>query len=209
MMDDTLGKIGFWMVFLGFQLAFFPMHWSGMLGMPRRVYTYPPGLGLEVPNLLSTIGAFVVGLAVVLFVVNCLLSLYRGAIAGPNPWGAATLEWETSSPPRVYNFEHVPVVESNTPLWDLNGDLPVVTGLRVDQKEMLLTTVVAAAPDVREPVPEPSLWPFIAAIAVGVVFIASIFSPWAIAVGIIPCFIALAAWFWPKELKRSPEPVIS
>jgi heme/copper-type cytochrome/quinol oxidase subunit 1 len=209
MMDEMLGKIGFWLVFLGFQLAFFPMHWSGMLGMPRRVYTYPAGLGLEVPNLLSTIGAFVVALAVVLFVVNGLISLYRGAIAGPNPWGAATLEWETSSPPRVYNFEHIPVVESNTPLWDLDGDLPVVTGLRVDQKEMLLTTVVAAAPDVREPVPEPSLWPFIAAIAVGVVFIASIFSPWAIAVGIIPCFIALTAWFWPKELKRNPEPVIS
>jgi hypothetical protein len=162
-----------------------------------------------VPNLLSTNGAFVVALAVVLFVINGLVSLYRGAIAGPNPGGAATLEWEASSPPAVYNFEHIPVVESNTPLWDLDGELPVVTGLRVDHKEMLLTTVVAAAPDVREPVPEPSLWPFISAIAVGVVFIASIFSPWAIAVGIIPCFIALTAWFWPKELKRTPEPVIA
>jgi cytochrome c oxidase subunit 1 len=209
MMDETLGKIGFWLVFLGFQLAFFPMHWSGLLGMPRRVYTYPAGLGLELPNLLSTIGAFVVALAVGLFVINALVSLYRGAIAGPNPWGAASLEWATSSPPPVYNFEHIPVVESNTPLWDLDGELPVVTGLRVDQKEMLLTTVVAATPDLREPVPEPSLWPFISAVAVGIVFIASIFSPWAIAVGIIPCAIALTAWFWPKELKRHPEPVIS
>ena len=209
MMDETLGKIGFWLVFLGFQLAFFPMHWSGLLGMPRRVYTYPAGLGLELPNLLSTIGAFVVALAVGLFVINAMVSLYRGAIAGPNPWGAASLEWATSSPPPVYNFEHVPVVESNTPLWDLDGELPVVTGLRVDQKEMLLTTVVAATPDLREPVPEPSLWPFISAVAVGIVFIASIFSPWAIAVGIIPCAIALTAWFWPKELKRHPEPVIS
>jgi cytochrome c oxidase subunit 1 len=209
MMSETLGKIGFWLVFLGFQLAFFPMHWSGLLGMPRRVYTYPAGLGLELPNLLSTIGAFVVALAVGLFVINAMVSLYRGAIAGPNPWGAASLEWATSSPPPVYNFEHVPVVESNTPLWDLDGELPVVTGLRVDQKEMLLTTVVAATPDLREPVPEPSLWPFISAVAVGIVFIASIFSPWAIAVGIIPCAIALTAWFWPKELKRHPEPVIS
>ena len=209
MMSETLGKIGFWLVFLGFQLAFFPMHWSGLLGMPRRVYTYPAGLGLELPNLLSTIGAFVVALAVGLFVINAMVSLYRGAIAGPNPWGAASLEWATSSPPPVYNFEHIPVVESNTPLWDLDGELPVVTGLRVDQKEMLLTTVVAATPDLREPVPEPSLWPFISAVAVGIVFIASIFSPWAIAVGIIPCAIALTAWFWPKELKRHPEPVIS
>ncbi len=209
MMDETLGKISFWLVFIGFHLTFFPMHWSGMLGMPRRVYTYPAGLGLELPNLLSTIGAFVLAIAVVLFVLNGILSLYRGAIAGPNPWGAATLEWVTSSPPPVYNFAHAPVVQSNTPLWDLDGELPVATGLRVDDKEMLLTTVVAAVPDTREPVPEASLWPFISACAVGVVFVASIFSPWAIAVGVIPCFIALTAWFWPKSLKRHPEPVIT
>jgi cytochrome c oxidase subunit 1 len=209
MMNETLGKISFWLVFLGFQLAFFPMHWSGMLGMPRRVYTYPPGLGLELPNLLSTIGAFVVGLAVLLFVVNAVLSLYRGAIAGPNPWGAASLEWLTSSPPPVYNFEHIPVVESDTPLWDAEGEIPVVTGLRVDDKEMLLTTVMAATPDLREPVPEPSLWPFIAAVATGVVFVCSIFSPWSIPVGAVPLAIALTAWFWPKDMNRHAEPVIS
>jgi hypothetical protein len=101
------------------------------------------------------------------------------------------------------------VVESNTPLWDSDGELPVVTGLRVDDKEMLLTTVVAASPDLREPVPEASPWPFISAVAVGIVFVASIFSPWAIAVGAIPCAIALGAWFWPKDLERHPEPVIS
>jgi cytochrome c oxidase subunit 1 len=209
MMSETLGRVGFWLLFLGFQLTFFPMHWSGLLGMPRRVYTYPAGLGLELPNLLSSIGAFVVATSVLLFVVNGLVSLYRGAIAGPNPWGAPTLEWATSSPPPVYNFAHLPVVESNTPLWDSDGELPVVTGLRVDDKEILLTTVVAAAPDLREPVPEPSLWPFISAVAVGIVFVASIFSPWAITVGAVPSAIALTAWFWPKQLKRHPEPVIS
>jgi cytochrome c oxidase subunit 1 len=209
MMDETIGKIGFWLLFIGFQITFFPMHLSGMLGMPRRVYTYPAGLGLEVPNLISTIGAFVLALAVGLFVINGILSLYRGAIAGPNPWGAATLEWAISSPPPVYNFEHVPVVESHTPLWDTDGDLPVVTGLRVDQKEMLLTTVLTATPDLREPVPEPSLWPFISACAVGIVFAASIFSAWAVAFGLIPCAIALTAWFWPKDMTRKPEPVIS
>jgi cytochrome c oxidase subunit 1 len=209
MMSETLGRVGFWLLFLGFQLTFFPMHWSGLLGMPRRVYTYPAGLGLELPNLLSSIGAFVVATSVLLFVVNGLVSLYLGAIAGPNPWGAPTLEWATSSPPPVYNFAHLPVVESNTPLWDTDGELPVVTGLRVDDKEMLLTTVVAAAPDLREPVPEPSLWPFISAVAIGIVFVSSIFSPWAIAVGAVPSAIALTAWFWPKQLKRHPEPVIS
>jgi cytochrome c oxidase subunit 1 len=197
------------MTFAGFHLTFFPMHWSGLLGMPRRVYTYPAGLGLELPNLISTLGSFVLGTAVVLFVVNGLISLYRGVIAGPNPWGAASLEWATSSPPPVYNFEHIPVVESDTPLWDVEGELPVVTGLRVDEKEILLTTVVAAAPDLREPVPAASLWPLIGAMAVGIVFVASIFSPWALVFGLVPCGIAFAAWFWPKELKRNPEPVIS
>jgi cytochrome c oxidase subunit 1 len=209
MMSETLGKISFWMIFVGFQLAFFPMHFSGILGMPRRVYTYPAGLGLELPNLLSTIGAFVVGSAVVLFVANAIVSLYRGAIAPDNPWDAATLEWATASPPPPYNFEHVPVVATLTPLWDEKDEIPVVTGLRVDDKEMLLTTVVDANPDLREPVPEPSLWPFIATIATAVMFICSIFSPWAVAVGAIPIAIAATAWFWPKELKRQPEPVIT
>ena len=209
MMHEALGKIGFWLLFLGFQLAFFPMHFAGLLGMPRRVYTYPAGLGLELPNLLSTIGAFAVAAAVLLFVINGAVSIYRGALAPANPWGAASLEWATSSPPPAYNFAHIPVVESQTPLWDSPAELPVVTGLRVDQKEMLLTTVVAAAPDLREPVPEPSLWPFISAVAVGVLFISSIFSPWAIVFGAIPSAIALTAWFWPKDMNRLPEPVIS
>jgi cytochrome c oxidase subunit I len=208
MMNETLGKIGFWTLFLGFQLAFFPMHFSGLLGMPRRVYTYPAGLGLELPNLLSTIGAFVVAAAVGVFVLNGILSLFKGAIAPDNPWDAASLEWATSSPPPVYNFAHIPVVESRTPLWDERGELPVVTGLRVDDKETLLTTVVAAAPDLREPIPEASLWPLISAIATAVLFVASIFSPWAIVVGAVPVAIALTAWFWPKDMKRTPEPVI-
>jgi cytochrome c oxidase subunit 1 len=208
MMSDTLGRISFWMVFLGFQLAFFPMHFAGLLGMPRRVYTYPAGLGLELPNLLSSIGAFVVAGAVLIFVVNGILSMYRGRPAPADPWGGSSLEWATSSPPPVYNFAHVPVCESRTPVWDLDKELPVVTGLRVDEKEMLLTTVVAATPDLREPVPQPSLWPFIASCAVGIFFVSSIFSPWAVPFGAIPVAIALTAWFWPKELKREPEPVI-
>jgi cytochrome c oxidase subunit 1 len=151
----------------------------------------------------------VVASAVLLFVINGIMSLYRGLPSPANPWGAASLEWATTSPPPVYNFAHIPVVESRTPLWDVDGELPVVSGLRVDEKELLLTSVVAAAPDVREPVPEASLWPFVASCAVGILFVSSIFSPWAIVFGAIPCAIAAAAWFWPKDLKRTPEPVIS
>jgi cytochrome c oxidase subunit 1 len=93
-------------------------------------------------------------------------------------------------------------------LWDIDGELPVVTGLSVDEKELMMTTVVAATPDLREPIPQASPWPFIASVATAVLFISSIFSPWAILFGAIPVAIALTAWFWPKIMKRSPEPVI-
>src|SRR5438309_1244606 len=164
---------------------------------------------LYVVRFIATFVFVGVAAAVGIFVVNGIVSLYRGLLAPANPWGAPGLEWATTSPPPVYNFAHVPVVESDTRLWDAGDELPVVTGLRVDHKEMVLTTVVAAVPDLREPIPEASLWPFISAVAIGIVFVTSIFSPWAIAFGIVPCAIALTAWFWPKELKREPEPVIT
>jgi cytochrome c oxidase subunit 1 len=197
------------MIFLGFQLAFFPMHIAGLLGMPRRVYTYPAGMGLELPNLLSSIGGLVVATAVGLFVINMLLSLRAGRLAPPNPWAAPTLEWATASPPPAYNFGHIPVAESRTPLWDCGETLPVVHGLRVKERELLLTSVLAAAPETREPGAMPSAWPFITAAAVTVMFVSSIFSPWAVLIGAVPPTIALIAWFWPKSPAPHPEPVIS
>jgi cytochrome c oxidase subunit I+III len=207
MMDERLGKWTFWTIFLGFQLAFAPMHWSGILGMPRRVYTYPAGLGWEDTNMLSTVGAFVVAFAFLMFVANILLSLRRGAAAGDNPWDASGLEWATSSPPPAYNFPHIPVVNSRTPLWDNRGQLPVMTGLRVDDRELLVTTVMEARPDLREPSPKPSIWPFVAALSTTALFVSSIFTPWAVVVGTVPTAAALAAWFWPKG-RPTPEPVI-
>ena len=208
MMSEGLGRIGFWMIFLGFQLAFFPMHISGLLGMPRRVYTYPAGMGLELPNMLSTIGAFVVGLAVVLFVLNMIIS-FAGEEAGDNPWDAPSLEWATSSPPPEYNFAHIPAVESRTPLWDNRTSLPVVYGLKVESRELLLTTFVSASTETREPSAMPSIWPFVSAIAVTVMFVGSVFSPWAVPFGIVPVGIALTAWFWPKKPEPSEEAVIA
>ncbi|MBV8686949.1 MAG: cytochrome c oxidase subunit I [Alphaproteobacteria bacterium] len=207
MMGEGLGKTSFWMIFLGFQVAFFPMHLLGMWGMPRRVYTYPTGMGWDEMNMLATLGSFVVALAVLLFVVNAVHSLLRGAVAGPNPWDAPTLEWATPSPPPQYNFAHIPVVASRTPLWDNRHHLPVVTGLRVDDRELLLTTVMEARPDLREASPLPSIWPLWAAISTTCLFISSIFTPWAVLVGAFPVAAALTAWFWPKS-PPSPEPVI-
>jgi heme/copper-type cytochrome/quinol oxidase subunit 1 len=209
MMSDRLGKTSFWMIFLGFQLAFFPMHIAGINGMPRRVYTYPAGMGLELPNLLSSTGSMVVAAAVLLFVVNMVKSYRFGRKAEANPWGGSSLEWDTACPPERYNFAHIPMVESRTPLWDAGEKMPVVQGLRVEDREVLLTTVMSAEPDVREPSAEPSIWPFISAVAVSVMFICSIFSPWAVLFGAIPATIALIAWFWPKSPDPEPEPTIS
>ncbi|MFL6820688.1 MAG: cytochrome c oxidase subunit I [Bradyrhizobium sp.] len=209
LMSEKLGKIAFWMIFLGFQLAFFPMHIAGINGMPRRVYTYPAGMGLELPNLLSSIGSMIVALAVLLFVMNLVWSLRSGRKAQPNPWGGASLEWSATCPPAKYNFEHIPVVDSRTPLWDAGETMSVVHGLRADDREVLLTTVMTAKPDLREPSAEPSAWPFIATVATTVMFICSIFSPWAVLFGAVPATIALIAWFWPKSPAPEREPVIS
>jgi cytochrome c oxidase subunit 1 len=209
MMSEGLGKVSFWTVFLGFQLAFFPMHIAGLLGMPRRVYTYPAGMGLELPNMLSSIGSAVVAVGVLLFVVNMVKSFAVGAEAGPNPWDAPGLEWAAASPPAWYNFAHIPAVESRTPLWDAEDRFGVVHGLRVDDRELLLSTVISAAPDLREPSACPSIWPFIAAVATAITFIASVFSPWAVAFGAVPVAIALIAWFWPKTPGPNAEPQIT
>jgi len=208
LMSEGFGKPIFWLIFLSFQLTFFPMHITGMLGMPRRVYTYPAGMGWDALNLLSTIGAFLFAAGILLFLLNWVISRRLGAVAGPNPWDAAGLEWATTSPPPPYNFAHIPAVSGRSPLWENRGELKVVAGLRVDEREMLLTTVMDARPDLREPSPNPTIWPFLSAIAVTIMFIGSIFTPWAVVWGTVPVAAALTIWFWPKGGKVHSEPVI-
>jgi cytochrome c oxidase subunit I len=119
MYNETLAKWHFWLFFIGFHLTFDFMHIPGLLGMPRRIYTYEPGRGWEIWNLIVTIGVFFQALAVLVFVFNLLRSLAKGAPAGSDPWDAWTLEWSTSSPPAEYNFATIPAVRSRRPLWDL------------------------------------------------------------------------------------------
>ena len=119
MLNECLGKWHFWLFFLGFHVTFDTMHIPGLLGMPRRIYTYDAGRGWGTLNLICTIGVAIQGIAMLFFLINLALSLWRGKRAGNDPWDAWTLEWATTSPPPEYNFAKMPVVRSRRPLWDL------------------------------------------------------------------------------------------
>jgi len=205
MMSERLGRWHFWLAFVGFNAAFFPMHIVGLWGMPRRVYTYPVELGWGNINLFITAGALLFFFSFVLFTINLILSARNGKPAGDNPWDAGTLEWATSSPPPSYNFTKIPVVTHAEPLWAERWALPVAEGLRVDARELLISSVAEAHPEVREKSAAPSIWPFPAALAVGGTFIGSIFTPWAVVWGSVPIAITLVGWFWPKDVPEDVE----
>jgi cytochrome c oxidase subunit 1 len=181
------------------------MHILGLKGMPRRVYTYQPDLGWSELNLLATAGAMVLFASFVLFLWNVIASARSGTVAGDNPWDAGTLEWATSSPPPPYNFARIPFVTHAEPLWAERTALPVVSGLAVDNRQILVSTVTDARPELREGSPDPSIWPLITAIALSVFFIGSIFTPWAVVWGTPPVALAVVGWFWPKRMREDFE----
>jgi cytochrome c oxidase subunit I+III len=202
MLDDRMGRLNFWVLFVGFNVTFFPMHLLGFQGMPRRVYTYPADMGWGLLNLISTAGAALLVLGGALFIYNVVRSYRWGTVAGDNPWNADTLEWGTTSPPPVYNFLHIPIVEGRNALWDRSELPPVVTGIRSDCREVLVTGVMDAEPVHKCEFPEPSLWPFSCAVVTSAFFIGSIFTPWALPVAILPLAITLIGWFWPKRSRE-------
>ena len=205
MLSEAAGKWNFWLMFIGFNLTFFPQHQLGLQGMPRRIYTYPAEMGWGRLNLLSTVGGVILAIGILVFILNVFWSRRNGLIAGHNPWGAATLEWATNSPPPNYNFFRIPVVTGRATLWEPDAERQIVTGLRSDVREVLVTHVMDAEPDHRILFPEPTVWPLISAVAVTGLFIGSIFTPWAVPIGAIPVFIALVGWFWPNKKETAEE----
>ncbi|HEV7374011.1 MAG TPA: cytochrome c oxidase subunit I [Pyrinomonadaceae bacterium] len=206
MLSEGLGKLNFWLMFIGFNITFFPMHQLGLQGMPRRVYTYLPEMGWNNLNFISTVGALILTLGVLTFVINVFSSRRRGALAGNNPWDADTLEWGVSSPPPSYNFFRIPVVQGREALWARTEDAPVVVGLRSDCPEVLITKTLDAEPDHKLSLPEPTIWPLPMALAATATFITSIFTPWALPGGMVLAGIALIGWGWPKKKDEECEP---
>jgi cytochrome c oxidase subunit I+III len=195
MYSETLGKLSFWLVFVGFNLTFFPMHIMGLMGMPRRVYTYPADLGVGGLNVASTIGAAIVVVGVAVFVINALRSLIAGEHAPADPWGAGTLEWAVSSPPPDYDFATIPTVRGRDPLWEqpsLVSDLTLA-----ERKATLGTTVMDAEPEAEIPMPESSILPLLLALALAVAFVALLSQVPVVTAAVALVGIALiGAWAW-------------
>jgi len=205
MLNEKLGKWSFWIMFISFNVGFFPMHIVGLLGMPRRIYTYAAGLGFADWNMVITIGSFVLGIGILLTFINVMVSLRSGAPAGPNPWNADGLEWLTDSPPKPYAFEHIPVVSSRHPLWDNTDKLNDPDNDRVlDKGRLTLTsTWLDAEPTGIATIPEESIIPLVISLFMFGFFVALAFrSMWTVLAMLIVMFFAGCVWMWPRTKKE-------
>jgi cytochrome c oxidase subunit I+III len=176
MYSERAGKASFWLTFVGSAITFFPMHIVGLLGMPRRVYTYQPGLGWDGYNMTETIGSYILAIGLLLLVANLVVSYFRGEPAGEDPFGGATLEWSIPSPPPHYNFSVVPTIRSPYPMWDPEDREEDVRKLQ--RGEMVLdeghetpaSTVLDANFDEVLDMPSDSPWPILVALMMSGVF---------------------------------------
>ncbi|SFE83152.1 cytochrome c oxidase subunit I [Blastococcus tunisiensis] len=209
MLSERLGRWSFWLVFAGFNVTFFPMHVLGLLGMPRRVYTYEPDLGWEGWNLLETVGAYVllVGLALTLF--NVVRALRRGPAAPDNPWGGDSLEWATSSPPKEYNFPVVPTVHSLHPMWDERTLATMVEDRQdpgrtlTDGKQAMRTSDLDGVPEHPLDLPEESVLPVVVATGLFVLTVGALFGLAVVAwAGVAVSVAGLVVWHWPRAARQ-------
>jgi cytochrome c oxidase subunit I+III len=201
MYHEGAGQASFWLVFAGTTLTFFPMHILGLLGMPRRQYTYEHGLGWDTLNLLETIGAYILAAGLLLVVANLAVSLRRGEPAGADPWGGDTLEWSTSSPPPAYNYSVIPTVSSPYAMWDREDRAE--DARRLERGEGVLerghetpaTTVLDAEADEIVAMPAESWSPIAVAGLTSVVFVMLLLGHWVTAlVALGVAALALFGW---------------
>lgn len=210
LMDEGLGRFSFALVFVGFNVAFFTMHYTGFQGMPRRVHTYIETQGWDGPMLLTFGGAIILGIGFLVTLVNVIASLRGGALAGDDPWGAHTLEWATTSPPTEYNYRAIPRIRSRVPMWDQVRDEDehrVVYQLGGDGRETISTSVLDAEPEQRLRLAGPSIWPLALALAVTFTFAGAMIDLILVPIGGLLSFIAIVGWNWPGNNRpREYEP---
>jgi cytochrome c oxidase subunit I+III len=213
--SERWGQVSFWLTFIGFNVSFFPMHILGLLGMPRRVYTYPASLGFDHLNLLATIGSFVLAVGFLVFVVDVLLTIRFGRKASDNPWGGDTLEWSLSSPPALALNARIPTVNSRHPLWESEtGSLAekpfaalveTLDHAPTTWRATLLVDAITGVPQAIARLATPSYMPFFAALGIVLLIVATIVKQYPlIPVGLLISLFAVAVWVWPdrKELER-------
>jgi hypothetical protein len=191
------------------------MHVTGLLGMPRRVYTYNAYPGWEALNLITSLGSFVFALGVLMFFVNVLKSLRVGAPAKENPWDAPTLEWSVPSPPPPYNFAVIPTVASRHPLWESRlGETPVLStldrGMLLDSgKETVASTALDAEPDMILEMPQDSFAPLVLTAGLSVLFVGLLLRQWpTAALGALLAAAGILIWLWPRRDLREREPAV-
>jgi cytochrome c oxidase subunit I+III len=213
LLSERMGRWNFWLMFVFFNIAFFPMHISGLLGMPRRVYTFAPGLGLEPYNLLSTIGAYGFAAGVLVGVANIIWSFRNGAEAGHDPWQADTLEWSHSSPPPQAQFKHIPEIRSRHPMWHQETLAPQDGALQrllrplqsapTSWRGALVVSVMDARPVGIVHVPSSTIWPFVVAVAFLFLFAGALVDNlWILGSGALVALVGAAGWFAPKPSER-------
>jgi cytochrome c oxidase subunit 1 len=211
LMSERLGRWNFWVMFLGFNVGFFPMHIVGLLGMPRRIYTYAGGLGWDASNLVSTIGAYVFALGVLLFFINVIISRRTGAVAGSNPWDGSTLEWSVSSPPPEYNFLVIPTVRSRDPLWEERLGTAQRSSIHEgptleEGRETVATTPLDAELARVITMPEDTLVPLLLAVATLVLFYGLLLRAWWLsALAAVAVYVVINVWLWPKGAEALSE----
>jgi cytochrome c oxidase subunit I+III len=210
MLSETLGKWSFWLTFSGFNLTFFPMHLMGLLGLTRRVYTYPKSLGLDGMNLAASTGAFILGAGFLVFVTNVWRSRRTGAPSGNDPWNGETLEWSVSSPPPVFTFRRPPVVCHRSPMWraapkgtglpEVERAVSAMDAAPATWRATLSTDALTAVPQAVQHLPGPTLVPLLATLGLFVAMIGVLAKLYLLTpLGMIFLTAACARWLRPDE----------